>query len=500
MTFDPGQDPIAQRSGSLMRKTLIILAPIFILVFFVIATNLILKANAEPEEKERKFNALAVMADYARAQDVQLSVETQGEARPRTEIDLVPQVGGKIVYVSPNFIEGGIFKKGETLIRLEDADFRVAEIRAAANVAQAEQVLVREIAEGQIAKQDYAELGSGGPSALALRDPQRKQAEAALSAAKADLENARLQLTRTYVRAPFDGRVRSKQSDLGQFVGPGSRLGSIFSTDIVQVRLPLTDADLTKLDLPIAYFAQDPASAPNVELSAVVAGKRRVWNAKIMRTDSAYDTQTRALFAIAEVFDPYGEGASEGGVPLAPGLFVNAKIKGKSFENVIVMPRDGLRPGNEVYIIDDKGKAEVRNVEVLDADSGRAVILSGVAANEIVLLSPMERSRIEMTLRAMDINSPSVVLVEPPKPEWLIAAEKKKAEKEAAAKDAPKKKSFFGFGSKDKPKETEAAKEKRPLKKSDKPAESSEATTEENSETESTTSSPESETAEKPER
>lgn len=427
--------------GGLLRKFLVIFIPIAIIFGFIFATMIIVKVNEKPKEKKRKFNTLAVMADYARAEDVQLTVSTQGEARPRTEIDLVPEVGGKIVYVSPNFLEGGIFKKGEVLIRIEDSDYKVAEIRASANVAQAEQLLVREMAEGQIAKQDYEELGRGGASPLALREPQRQQAEAALLAAQADLENARLQLTRTSVRAPFAGRVRSKQSDIGQFVSPGSRLGRIFSTDVIEVRLPLTDQDLSKIDLPISFFAENPDDALDVELSAIVSGKRRVWNGKIMRTDSAYDTQTRALFAFAEVFDPYGAGASDENIPLSPGLFVNAKIKGKTFENVIVMPRDGLRPDNEVYIIDDKGKAEIRKVTVLDTDSQRAVITSGVAPQELVLLSPMERSRVDMTLKVLDINSPETVLVDPPKPDWLKKAEaEEKAADDAAKTDDKKKK------------------------------------------------------------
>jgi len=81
-------------------------------------------------------------------------------------------------------------------------------------------------------------------------------------------------------------------------------------------------------------------------------------------------TQTRALFAIAEVFDPYGSGASESGVPLPPGLFVDASINGKVYDNVIVLPRDGLRPEDEVYIVDDKGKVDVRQAVVLDTENG----------------------------------------------------------------------------------------------------------------------------------
>ena len=449
--------PTVKRSGGFLRKFLVIFVPIAIVFGFIALGVLAIALNKKPEEKKRAFNTLAVMADYAVRDNVQLQVKTQGEARPRTEIDLVPEVGGKIVYVSPNFIEGGIITKGETLLRIEDADYKVAVIRAQANVAQAEQVLVREEAEGAIAKRDYEELGRGDASPLALRLPQQAQAKAALQAARAEVESAELQLTRTNVRAPFTGRVRMKSSDLGQFVSPGRTLGRIFSTDIVEVRLPLTDNDLSKMDLPLAYVAKDRASAPDVKLSAIIAGERRYWDGKIMRTDSTYDTQTRALFAIAEVFKPYETGASEKGFPLAPGLFVDAEIAGKTFEGVIVLPRDGLRPEDEVYVVDDKGKVEIRKPEVLDTDADRALLFGGVEPGELVVLSPMEKSRVSMTLKVLDVNDPKKVLVDPPKPEWMKKMEENEGKDDKKKKRRGKKK-----------KGDEDRKAERPLKKDEK--------------------------------
>ena len=396
------------------RRANTILLPVWLVVGLVTMGLGIVALNKKPEERQRRNNTLAVMADRARVEDVQLSIATQGETQPRIEIDLVPQVGGKIVYVSPNFVEGGIFRRGETLVRIDPADAQVAVVRAEAAVAQAQQALTREIAEGEIARADFEELGRGTPSALALRQPQRQQAEAALNSARADLENARLQLTRTSVTAPFAGRVRSKSADVGQFVTPGARLGRIFSTDTIEVRLPLTDADLAKIDLPIAFVADSRETAPVVTLSTTLQGQRREWEGRIMRTDSTYDTQTRALFAIAEVVDPYGAGASADGVPLAPGLFVDARIDGRRLDDVIVLPRDGLRPRNEVYVVDDEGKAEIRQASVIDTSPERAVLRPGVVREgEIVVVSPMERSRIETPLKVLDVNDPSVVIVEP---------------------------------------------------------------------------------------
>ena len=323
-------------------------------------------------------------------------------------------------------------------MEIEAADFEIAVIQAEAEVAQVEQVLVREIAEGELARRDFEDLGNATPSALALREPQRAQAEAAVKAAKGQLRAAKLQLARTKVRAPFDGRVRSKSSDIGQFVSPGSVLGQIFSTNIVEVNLPLTDDDLYKVNLPLAYVAETRSAAPEVELSAIIAGQRRYWNGRIMRTDSVVDTQTRGLSAIVEVYDPYDTGMSVDGFPLAPGLFVNASINGRAFEDVIVIPRDGLRVKNQVYLADNQGKVEIRQVSVIDTDSERAVLSEGIRDGELVVLSPMEPSRARLTLKVSDVNDPSKIIVDPPKPKWLKEETANEGEDDKAKKPLKK--------------------------------------------------------------
>lgn len=405
-------DSVTPQGGK--AKWLIALICLLILLVTVLVTFGIIKAMKKPETKKAADTTMAVLAAPAQLENVQLMVTAQGEARPRTQIDLVPEVAGKVVYVSPNFIDGGIFKQGETLLQIEDSDYKVAVIRAQAGVAQAEQALVREKAEGEIARQDWEELGSGDPSALTLRKPQLQQAQATLLAAKAELQQTNLQLKRTAVQAPFDGRVITKNSDLGQFVAPGARLGRIFSTDIAEVRLALSDNDLAKLDLPIAYVADSRETAPDVKLSAIIAGQNRVWQGKIMRTDSTYDTQTRAMYAIAEVVAPYATGAAEGNFPLAPGMFVDAEIAGYQMNDVIVLPRGGLRPENKIYVVDDQGKATIRDAIVVDTDAQRAVVRSGVEAGELVIISPLEKSAITRSFKVLDSSDPDKILVEPP--------------------------------------------------------------------------------------
>jgi len=115
------------------------------------------------------------------AGDITLTVKAQGEVQPRTEISLAPQVSGQITYMSPKFIEGGKFKKGDLLVRIDPAEFELRVVQARALVTRAGNVVTREKSESDIARQDWEELGSTGkPSALTLREPQMAEAQANL--------------------------------------------------------------------------------------------------------------------------------------------------------------------------------------------------------------------------------------------------------------------------------------------------------------------------------
>ena len=395
---------------SIKRNALISVLIIALAIFAKVALD---KFVEKPETKKEPNKLRAVIAEVAQLQDLQLVVNAQGEARPGTVINLVPQVDGKIVSVSDSFTDGGAFTAGETLIQIDDSDYKINVIRARASVAQAEQALVRERAEGEIARKDWEELGTGEATALTLRKPQLQQAKALLLAAQAELQQAELMLERTQVKAPFSGRVMQQNADLGEYVGPASILGRIFSTDTTRISLALTDDELAKLDLPIAFVAEDAESAPSVKLSATMGGKTRVWEGKIMRTDSTFDPQTRAMYAIAEVFDPYGAGAADGQFPLAPGLFVDAEIGGYDLKQVIVLSRDGLRPENKVFVVDEYGKATERQATVIDTNANRAILSAGVEPGEMVILSPMERSQLNARFKVLDSKDPSIVLVDP---------------------------------------------------------------------------------------
>lgn len=386
-----------------MKRILALLLPVLVLVGLVAVGFGVMKVLQPPVERvEEEPRGLSVFAEPAIRTDLPLKVDAQGEVRPKRQIVVAPQIAGRIAYVSPDFIDGGFIREGQVLVRLESADYELAVVRAQSGVATAEQALFRERAEADIARQDIEELGIDNASPLALREPQLAEAKAALESAKAQLADAQLALQRTAVTAPFTGRVRARNADLGQYVSPGQELGTIFATDVVEVALPLSDSQLGRVGLPLAFAETEEQPGPRVVFSASVAGEPREWIGRVKRTAAALNPQTRLINVIAELEDPYGEGADEG-APMAPGLFVNARIEGKLIEDVVRVPRAALRGVNEVYIGDGPaGKLDIRTVNVLYSDDSGAYLREGVEPGELAIISPIQAAFDGMSISVVE--------------------------------------------------------------------------------------------------
>ncbi len=362
-------------------------APVLVLALGFGVVQVMSAAKPAPEKKEEEQRLVSLLYTEAREQAVHLAVGTQGEVRPHTEIDLTPQVGGRIVAIADHFAEGAGFEPGETLIQLDDADYRLALARAEAGVEADEVLLLQARAAAAIKRQQWEAANPGRkPTPLQVNKPQVVEAEANLRSAKAELADAQLNLARTQIRLPFRGRVIQRDVGVGQYVTAGTVLGRVFATDRVEVRLPLTDSQLQELDLPMGFVASDKNPGPPVTLSARVGREERQWQGRIVRTQAAVDKETRLIYAVAEVVDPYGAGASNG-VPLAVGLFVTAEAEGVRERRAVVLPRDALRSADKVYVVDGDNRLDIRTVEILSTSEDRVVIASGLADGERVVTS-----------------------------------------------------------------------------------------------------------------
>lgn len=361
-----------------------IIAPLVVIAASAGAYALLQISRPEPDKNLDGPRPTTVYVAPVEVRDTALEVITQGEVRSRTAIDLVAQVGGRIVSVSPEFIEGGRVAPGVPLLQIEDADYRLALSQAKSRLADAELAVQQARADQDVARKQLRNDPTA--SDLALKKPQVAQALALREAAQANLEQTRLDLQRTSVSLPFSGRVADTRVNIGQFISPGTILGRVFGTEVVEVRLPLNNRQLASLGLPIGYTAEQGGGVP-VRLTAEVAGQRHNWRGRLVRLDASIDPETRMVYAMAEVEDPYGAAVSDRGMPLAVGLFVEAHIQGRALAQAMQIPGSALRAGNKVFLVNEEGLLEIRGVDVAHATPETAVITAGVTPGELVVTS-----------------------------------------------------------------------------------------------------------------
>jgi RND family efflux transporter MFP subunit len=375
-----------------MNKKQKYLYPFLIIIAGLVVAVIMIKMRDKVERKPVSIPPPLVRARTIEIQDHQLIVRSQGTVIPRTESELVAQVAGQVIEVAPQFASGGFFNKKDMLVRLDPRDYEFALARLEAEITQAELQLAQEEEEAEIAHQEWEELGEGEqPHPLVLRKPQLARARATLTAAKASYQQAQLNLARTEIRAPFDGRVRSKKVDLGEYVNPGLSLATIYAVDYAEVRLPVPDEDMAYLDRFLEDRNQEMSSFNiPVILKASYAGKVHQWKGKIIRMEGEIDPLTRMVHLVARVDDPYGRDKKSSQPPLAVGLFVEAEIMGRQVDGVTVIDRSALRGENRVLVIDEEDRLHFRNVNILRSDAETVIIDSGLKNGERICVSPLE--------------------------------------------------------------------------------------------------------------
>ncbi len=382
------------------------LLPVAILAAAVLVVAVLVSSRPELETAPREVAPPPVRVLTAAPADIDLGVRSQGSVVPVTEAELASEVAGAIVWTAASFRAGSYFSAGEVLLRLDRRDHELAVARARAALAQAGVALARELAEAETAREEWEELGvAGDPGPLVLREPQLAEARARVEAALADKRRAELDLERTAVRAPFAGRLRTKRVDLGEFVNRGMPLATVYAVDAAEVVLPVPDAELAFLDLPLG--ADLGASGPRVRLRARFAGGRHEWRGRIVRVGGEIDPATRMVSLIARVEDPYR--ASGDRPPLSVGLFVDAEIVGRTVRSVFRAPRAALVGADRVWLVED-GRLVLRRVEVLRADPDVVIVGAGLAEGDrislTILESAVEGMRVTPQPEPVDTDAP----------------------------------------------------------------------------------------------
>ena len=361
-----------------------LLLPIAIVVLFGIGGGMLVATAPTLQPSSRVPIPVSVRVMQVEPATVRLRVHSQGTVQPSTESQLIPEVSGRVQWISPNLVTGGYFAEGEVLARIDTSDYKSARSRAQASSVRAQ-------AELEHARYEYNRQKSLSERNLTSRSQLEnalrslRVAEAALRESRASFEQASEDLSRTELKAPFDGLVRQESVDVGQFVSRGSAIATLYATGAVEVRLPIADRQLAFLKLPPTLRGELPADLqPDVRLSAEYAGQSLAWQGRIVRTEAEIDIASRMVQLVARVNirpeDP----------PLSVGLFVEAEIEGLDADNIVVLPRTALRNNNQVMIVDSEDKLRYRTIEPLRLYQDNVLIQGGLQSGDRVCVSPIQ--------------------------------------------------------------------------------------------------------------
>ena len=367
--------------------------PALIVAFSIAGALWMYAQQSEPKTFQPELPVMLVDVIKAKSALVQIEVKAQGTVTPRTQTTLVSEVSGLITGVSPSFVAGGFFAKGDVLVRIDDRNYRADVKRAQASVASAQTLVTREAGLADYALADWERAkslfqSSKAASDLALRKPQLAEAIANLDFAEAELDKRTGDLDRTVIRAPYDGLVREKRADIGQYVAAGTQLAVTFAVDIAEIRLPLPDSELPFLDLREDHLTA--GSGPEVILTAEIGGVEHAWQGKIVRTEGVFDERSRVLYLVAQIADPYNRQEQMWPYPLRMGTFVQATIAGRIVENIIKLPRGVLRHGNEIWIVNSDNELVPKRIELLRSDESSIYVSGGINSDDLVCLTLLD--------------------------------------------------------------------------------------------------------------
>jgi RND family efflux transporter MFP subunit len=343
------------------------------------------KPRLEPKTIEVSLPSVSIIT--AKTEQLTLTVNAQGSVVPRTESNIIPEVNGRITWISPAFVVGGYIEEGEILLRIDDADYRDADAHARAALIKTtvdEELALSELS--RLKKLLQKKLASQSQVDEAKRTAQ--VAKASLMDSKTTLRQTARDLKRTQLLAPFSGRIRSAEADVGQFVSRGELIGSVYATDSVEVRLPIIDSQLAYLDIPLGSGGNlTEEQQANVIIHGEYAGQTYQWKGKLVRTEAELDSDSRMLYGVVRVNNELSENQSNNQPPLMVGMFVNAEITGRVVNNIVRIPRSALYENSRLLILDENDQLAFRAVKVLRIEQDSILINEGLQGGERICVS-----------------------------------------------------------------------------------------------------------------
>ncbi len=309
---------------------------VLVLLGSLAAAGYMISQRPEPARREPPSQIPFAVTEPVEAGMGAIPVYGSGTVRPRAQVDISAELSGRVVWVDPAFQSGGRVQEGQALFRVDDAEYLNQLARARSDVAIQEVELLKVEEGARVARDEYEQFlrrrGDDEPPVeagpLALWEPQLEAARATLERFRVAVADADLALSRTEVRAPFDGMVLTEALESGQFVTAGQSVARLYASDAVEVVVPLSDTDASLVPGLWELRAGDANRQVSVRVVADFGIARYAWEGYVDRVEGALDEQTRTLDVIVRVPDPLaggslqegvGAGAATSGRPPSPG-------------------------------------------------------------------------------------------------------------------------------------------------------------------------------------
>ena len=390
--------------------------PVIILTIAVFSTSLMMANRVTPDRLEIGERVVPVEVTEIFHTTEEVVVRAQGTVTAAQQVQVRPEVAGRVVSLSSSLVPGGLLAAGETIAMIDERDYRVQLVAQKEAVARARLALRQEQARKAVAEEEWELLEASIPADqsnrdLALHLPQIEQAEAAIAAAEGALAKAELDLERCTITAPFDAVVLREQVDKGQLVTPLTEVATLVGTKAYWVQVSLPVEHLEWIDIPgrggdLGSTATVVHKAGSVKISRV---------GRVERLLGDVDPGGRMARLMIVVDDPLNlKGRHPGSdLPLLIGSYVTVEIRGRTIDNAIVVPRralrevhlegaDGARQG--LWILDGDDRLSTHEAEVIWRNEETVIVSNGFADGERLITSaistPIEGMKLSVVERS----------------------------------------------------------------------------------------------------
>lgn len=365
-----------------------------------------------PSKKPKESSGVAVETVTVHESEHTMDVTASGTVVPARQLDVRPQVSGRIVWLHESLDPGTFVDEGQTLYRIDPTDYRTAisELEAAVEQARAQLTVAesrhRAASDEWEQYQQALEEEGGQASALALREPQLDEAKARLEGAKARLERARNNAGRTRFRAPFGAVITASDAEIGQLVGPETRITRLVGTETFRARVSVRTDRLPYIAIP----GIDGAEGADVIVRQPLGDRQVERPGRVLGLLSDRDATSRMARLMVQIDDPYGldDTDEEGGrsYPVLLNTFVEVAIEGRRSERLVELPREGLRHGDDAFVVGSSEQLDIRELEVAWRRADSVLVSKGLSDGDRVVISPIATPVDGMQLRVVESTNP----------------------------------------------------------------------------------------------